>query len=196
MLGRPEWRDDPRFRDQLATAWPTSPRSPTLMNAVLAHAHLGRVDRGLRCGRRSGRPGAPIGDALDDPQALARGMVVDGAPAGGARPRRSAARSTFRRRRPPSSAQRRCSASTRARYWVSTVTTMPRSTVSSPTVSRPDGHAYRRQAGIEMSRSVSSTFFSSATARSPSATMPTRLRALSTTGIRRIWCSPIRARTT
>ncbi len=179
------------------TAWRISTHSPTLMNAVLGtrtraewieafdaagvpvgpvHSHRrsaqSSADARARHGRRSGAPtgGAHEGDRLSGPLF----------------------RDADRRRRE----QHRCSASTRAPYWVSTVTTMPRSTVSSPTVSRPDGHAYRRQAGIEMSRSVSSTFFSSATARSPSATMPTRLRALSTTGIRRIWCSPIRARTT
>jgi len=56
---------------------------------------------------------------------------------------------------------------------------------------------YRKpdQAGIEMLRSASSTFSSSSIARSPSETMPTRLRLASTTGMRRICLSPMRSRT-
>lgn len=56
---------------------------------------------------------------------------------------------------------------------------------------------YRKpdQAGIEMLRSASSTFSSSSIARSPSETMPTRLRLASTTGMRRICLSPMRPRT-
>lgn len=51
------------------------------------------------------------------------------------------------------------------------------------------------QAGIEMLRSASSTFSSSSIARSPNETMPTRLRFVSTTGMRRICLSPMRPRT-
>jgi len=56
---------------------------------------------------------------------------------------------------------------------------------------------YRKpaQAGIEMLRSASSTFSSSSIARSPSETMPTRLRLASTTGMRRICLSPMRPST-
>ena len=56
---------------------------------------------------------------------------------------------------------------------------------------------YRKpdQAGNEMLRSASSTFSSSSIARSPSETMPTRLRLASTTGMRRICLSPMRSRT-
>ncbi len=76
VLGHPEWRDDPRFRsnsDRMANL----PALVALMNGV-----IGTRDKAhwIAAFDAAGVPVGPVntvGEALADPQTLARGMVVE-----------------------------------------------------------------------------------------------------------------------
>ena len=65
------------LRDQLRAHGATCDALVDAMNAVLATRTRRRLDGRVRRRRRAGRPGAHIGEALEHPQTLARGMVVE-----------------------------------------------------------------------------------------------------------------------
>jgi crotonobetainyl-CoA:carnitine CoA-transferase CaiB-like acyl-CoA transferase len=76
VLGHPEWRDDPRFRDNSARMQNLQALTDA-MGSVLA---TGTRDEWIAAFDAAGVPAGPvntIGEALSHPQTLARSMVVD-----------------------------------------------------------------------------------------------------------------------
>ncbi|MEO8486884.1 MAG: CoA transferase [Betaproteobacteria bacterium] len=76
VLGHPEWRDDPRFRtnsDRMANL----PALVALMNDVIAKRDKAHWIAAFDAAGVPVGPVNTIGEALADPQTLARGMVVE-----------------------------------------------------------------------------------------------------------------------